>query len=66
MGASLGAIRSLRGALSEVAQSSPWRASGLRINSADDDAPGLEVSERFPVGIASLGLFGLTKGQLAS
>jgi len=56
MGASLGATRSLRGALSEIAQSSRRLVSGLRITSADDDAAGLEVAERFRVGIASLGL----------
>lgn len=56
MGASLGATRSLRGDQSEIAQSSRRLASGLRITSADDDAAGLEVAERFRVGIASLGL----------
>ncbi|MGY8736655.1 MAG: flagellin N-terminal helical domain-containing protein [bacterium] len=54
-----GSIRSLRGAQSAIAQSSTRLASGLRINSAADDAGGLAVSERFRGDTASLG-----RGQL--
>ena len=54
-GISLGAIRSLRLAESQIAQSSSRLASGLRINRAADDAAGLAVSERFRADIASLG-----------
>ena len=55
MGISLGAIRSLRSAENAIAKSSARLASGLRINSAADDAAGLAVSERFRADIASLG-----------
>ena len=54
MGLSLGAIRSLRSAETSIARSSTRLASGLRINSAADDAAGLAISERFRAGIASL------------
>lgn len=54
-GISLGAIRSLRSAESAIARSSARLASGLRINSAADDAAGLAISERFRADIASLG-----------
>lgn len=53
LGISLGAIRSLRSAESSVARSSARLASGLRINSAADDAAGLAISERFRADIAS-------------
>ncbi len=55
IGISLGAIRSLRQAENRIAQSSARLASGLRINSAADDAAGLAISERFRADIASLG-----------
>lgn len=54
-GISLGAIRSLRRAESNIARSSERLASGLRINRASDDAAGLAISERFRADIASLG-----------
>ncbi len=53
-GVSLGAIRSLRQAESQIAQSSARLASGLRINRASDDPAGLAVSERYRSQIASL------------
>lgn len=53
-GVSLGAIRSLRQAESNIARSSARLASGLRINRASDDAAGLAISERFRADIASL------------
>ena len=54
-GISLGAIRSLRRAESNIARASERLASGLRINRASDDAAGLAISERFRADIASLG-----------
>lgn len=54
IGLSLGAIRSLRTAESAISRSSARLASGLRINSAADDAAGLAISERFRADIASL------------
>ena len=53
-GISLGAIRSLRLAESQIAKSSARLASGFRINRASDDAAGLAVSERLRASIASL------------
>ena len=54
LGLSLGAVRSLRQTESAIARSSQRLASGLRINSAADDAAGLAISERFRADIASL------------
>ncbi len=51
---SLGAIRSLRQATSDVARSSQRLASGFRINRAADDPAGLAVSEKLRASISSL------------
>lgn len=54
LGSSLGAIRSLRQTETALTRSRQRLASGLRINSAADDAAGLAISERFRADLASL------------
>ncbi|MGY6519217.1 MAG: flagellin N-terminal helical domain-containing protein, partial [Lysobacteraceae bacterium] len=51
---SLNAQRNLSGTNSSLAQSIQRLSSGLRINSAKDDAAGLAISERFTTQIRGL------------